>query len=93
MTAIASCASVSGLPVCGLGTPGMTADSLSLLVRITDITAAPIELPICWRMFTKVEPRATSWLVSVFSAEVSHRTGNYLNLDIIAVNGEPPVTR
>ena len=40
-------------------------------VRITEITATPTELPICWLMFSRVEPRATSWALSVFSADVN----------------------
>ena len=33
--------------------------------------ATPQELAICWLMFSSVEPRATSWALSVFSAEVN----------------------
>ena len=51
--------------------PGMTGESLRWLVRITDITATPTELAICWVMLSSVEPRATSGAVSVFSAEVN----------------------
>ena len=40
------------------------------LVRITDMTATPIDEAICWMMFISVEPRATSCDFSVFSAEV-----------------------
>ena len=34
------------------------------------MTATPTELAICWVMLSSVEPRATSWWVSVFSADV-----------------------
>ena len=34
---------------------------LSWLVSITDMTATPTELAICWVMLSRVEPRATSW--------------------------------
>ena len=48
--------------------------SSSLLFRpfvsTTDMIATPMELAICWLMFSSVEPRATWWAVSVFSAEV-----------------------
>ena len=37
----------------------------------TDMIATPTELAICWVMFSSVEPRATSWAFSVFSAEVN----------------------
>ena len=37
----------------------------------TDIVATPTELEICWLMLSSVEPRATWWAVSVFSAEVN----------------------
>ena len=40
------------------------------LVRMTENVATPIELAICWVMLSSVDPRATSWWVSVFSAEV-----------------------
>src|SRR5690242_10904035 len=41
--------------------PGITGELLRLLVRTTDIVATPTELAICWLMFSRVEPRATSW--------------------------------
>lgn len=40
------------------------------------------------RAHLAAERGETSW-PSVFSAEVSHRTANYLNLDIVSVNGKP----
>ncbi len=44
--------------------------SLSRLVSITEMTATPTELAICWVMFSNVEPRATSWWVRVRRAVV-----------------------
>ena len=42
----------------------------SPLVSTTDMMATPIDEAICWLMLSSVEPRATSWEVSVFSADV-----------------------
>jgi hypothetical protein len=44
--------------------------SVRWLVRMTDIVATPTELAICWLMLSRVDPRATSWLVSVRRAVV-----------------------
>ena len=38
------------------------------LVRITDITAVPMEPAVCWMMFIIVEPRAIWWCVRLASA-------------------------
>jgi len=61
---------VIGLPLAGSNAPGIGVERFNAVVRMTDMTAAPTEPPICWTMFVNVDPRATSWLLSDFSAEV-----------------------